>query len=211
MTDPSLQPGRENALQHSPYHPQAYQIAVPEEYYPTTYIANETISYLEDFAQGDRASPFFIQCSFPDPHHPFTVPGKYWDMYDPNEITLSRSFYESSHDQVPPLAQIAEKSKHSKTPDFFTEPFIFDEMVIREVTAKTYGMITMIDDAVGKIIAQLDKLGLAENTVICFLSDHGDWMGDHGLIMKGALHYLGSHSSTLYLARPRFHLQQRSS
>jgi len=57
--------------------------------------------------------------------------------------------------------------------------------------ALTYGMVTMVDDAVGRIVKKLDELGLAEDTVVVFTSDHGDFMGDHGLMLKHGLHYDG--------------------
>jgi arylsulfatase A-like enzyme len=66
-----------------------------------------------------------------------------------------------------------------------------DEMPAKEMVAKTYGMISFIDDAVGQVMAQLKALGLADNTVICFMSDHGDWQGAHGLFLKGPFHYQG--------------------
>ena len=52
-------------------------------------------------------------------------------------------------------------------------------------------MITMIDDAIGRVLKRLDDLGLAEDTVVIFTSDHGDYMGDHGLMLKLLLHYQG--------------------
>jgi arylsulfatase A-like enzyme len=65
------------------------------------------------------------------------------------------------------------------------------EKDVREAIALTYGSITMIDDAVGEILATLDRLGLAENTVVVFTSDHGEYMGDHQLMFKGPIHYDG--------------------
>ena len=62
---------------------------------------------------------------------------------------------------------------------------------MREIIALTYGMLTMVDDAVGRVLARLDALGLADDTVIAFTSDHGDWMGDHRIMLKGPLHYQG--------------------
>lgn len=50
-------------------------------------------------------------------------------------------------------------------------------------------MITMIDDVIGHVLAQLDALGLAEATIVILTSDHGDYMGDHGLLLKLLLHY----------------------
>jgi arylsulfatase A-like enzyme len=66
-----------------------------------------------------------------------------------------------------------------------------NERDVREAIALTYGSITMIDDAIGEILATLDQLGLAENTVVVFTSDHGDYMGDHQLMFKGPIHYDG--------------------
>ena len=53
-------------------------------------------------------------------------------------------------------------------------------------------MITMIDDAIARLLAQIDELGLNENTIVVFTSDHGDFMGDHGLMLKHGLHYEGA-------------------
>src|SRR5690606_17154601 len=70
---------------------QAWRTRVPEELSTTSWIADRTLDKLRAWSKGDE--PFFVQCSFPDPHHPFTPPGRYWDMYDPDEITLPDSFY----------------------------------------------------------------------------------------------------------------------
>lgn len=182
--------GPEHALAQSRYgSPQTYQTAVPVSLHPTTYVAQETINYLQAFARDKQDAPFFIQCAFPDPHHPFAPPGKYWDMYDEHDVTLPASFYATSHDQTPPLALIYKQSKEGGYPSHWTTPFIAEEMPAKEMVAKTYGMITLIDDAVGQVLAVLEQLGLDADTVVCFLSDHGDWLGSHGLFLKGPLHY----------------------
>jgi arylsulfatase A-like enzyme len=61
----------------------------------------------------------------------------------------------------------------------------------RDALALTYGLIHMIDDGVGRILDTLERLGLAENTVVLFTSDHGDLMGDHQLMLKGPYHFQG--------------------
>jgi arylsulfatase A-like enzyme len=66
-----------------------------------------------------------------------------------------------------------------------------NEREARESLALTYGMIAMIDDAIGRVLARLSELGLAENTIVIFTSDHGDFMGDHQLMLKGPLHFEG--------------------
>jgi len=67
-------------------------------------------------------------------------------------------------------------------------PFAVTEDEARAIIALTYGMISMIDDAIGRVLARLDTLGLAHNTVVIFTSDHGDYMGDHGFMLKLLLH-----------------------
>jgi len=71
-------------------------------------------------------------------------------------------------------------------------PFAVTEREAQESLALTYGMIAMIDDAVGRILDRLEELGVMDNTIIVFMSDHGDEMGDHGIMQKGLLHYRGS-------------------
>jgi arylsulfatase A-like enzyme len=70
-------------------------------------------------------------------------------------------------------------------------PQAVSERDVREAIALTYGSITMIDDAVGSILQTLDRVGLRENTIVVFTSDHGDYMGDHQLMLKGPIHYDG--------------------
>ena len=171
--------------------PQAWRTRVPEELYPTAYVAERTMMYLEHYARTDRSRPFFLQCSFPDPHHPFTPPGRYWDMYDPTAIILPRSF-NSAERPIPPHLQALyeERTQNSANRDG-QRTFAITEREVREAIALTYGMISMIDDAIGSILGWLKMLRLDEDTVIIFTSDHGDFMGDHQLLLKGALHYRG--------------------
>ena len=62
---------------------------------------------------------------------------------------------------------------------------------LREIIANTYGMIALIDHNVGRILKALEENGLAENTIVVYSTDHGDWLGDHGLILKGPMLYEG--------------------
>ncbi len=62
---------------------------------------------------------------------------------------------------------------------------------LREIIANTYGQIALVDHNIGRILIALDEAGLAENTIVVYISDHGDWLGDHGLILKGPMHYEG--------------------
>lgn len=171
--------------------PQAWRTRMPEELYPTAYIAERTIKFLENYSRTDRSKPFYIQCSFPDPHHPFTPPGRYWDMYDPAAISLPPSF-DSGERPIPPhLQELYDERAQNKSNRDGQRTFAITEREAREAIALTYGMIAMVDDAIGSILGWLKTLRLDDDTVIIFTSDHGDFMGDHQLLLKGALHYRG--------------------
>lgn len=169
--------------------PQAWKPTLPEELYPSSYVAKESVAYLEQHVAKGRDRPFLLQCSFTDPHHPFTPPGRYWDMYDPADIPLPASF----HSQVvpPAVAMLRERTREGLIDREWLSPFAVSERECREITALTYGMIALIDDCVGQVLSALDRLDLTRDTLILFTSDHGDWMGDHGIMLKGPSHYQG--------------------
>ena len=76
------------------------------------------------------------------------------------------------------------REKHSRTP-------VQSDRQLRDLIANYYGMISLIDHNVGRILAALDTYGLADNTLVVYSTDHGDWLGDHGLILKGPMAYEG--------------------
>lgn len=189
--DPDTLVGPENAIGDNRYNaPQAWRTSVPPELYPTSYVEELTTEYLERHARDadGGGAPFFAQVSFPDPHHPFTPPGHYWDMYDPDDIPLPVSFGKGD---LPLIAQMRKALDDGVAQRGAQAPFAVTEEETRQIIALTYGMITMIDDAIGRILAKLAELGLADNTVVVFTADHGDYMGDHGLMLKMLMHYQG--------------------
>ena len=159
-----------------------YDTEIPEEYYPTSYITERSIAFLERYANGDYGEkPFFLNVSYPDPHHPVCPPGKYKDLYKPEDIELPGNFNNlenlKNHPSLGPRLNIP----------FFRAMIlkIADEEEVRKFTAGTYGSIAMIDDGIGQILNMLEKLGLADNTIVIYTADHGENMGEHGLILKG--------------------------
>lgn len=187
-SDPNALRGDDNALPHDYVCPQAYRTSVSEELYPTRYVEEKTLEYID--ARAADGVPFFAMASFPDPHHPFTPPGKYWGMYDPADMVLPRSF-ELVNDPPPHLAWAYAARDEGSAQTNSQNAFAVDERETREAMALTCGMIAMIDDAVGAILARLQEHGLAKNTVVVFTSDHGDFLGDHRLMLKGPVHYQG--------------------
>lgn len=181
--------------------PQAYRTRLPEALYPTTYVAERTIETLRDLAR-DPSDPFFLVASFPDPHHPFTPPGRYWDLYDPDQVKTPASLAPREDPPSPVLDHMRDEHERGAQNTSGTLPFLVDDRQAREAIALTYGMIGMIDDAVGRVMRTLAELDLEEDTIIIFMSDHGDFMGDHGLMLKAALHYQGLVRTPFIWAEP---------
>lgn len=187
--DPEKLIGPHNAFPTETACPQAWKTRVPEELYSTSYIADEACRLLGEYANSE--SPFFLQCSFPDPHHPFTPPGRYWDMYDPNDVDLPEAFHHPEAEIPPHLAALHADLQAGRADATGNTVAGVTDQQARAAIALTYGSITMIDDAIGRILATMTALGLDDDTLVIFTSDHGDMMGDHKLLLKGALHYQG--------------------
>ena len=180
--------GGANHLPHDYVCPQAIRTAVPEEYYSTSYIANRACDWLEARKDDDR--PFFLMLSWPDPHHPFNPPGKYWDMYRPEEMPVPHAFEDENWE--PPLyVQCAEQARR-EDPTIGQKggrTIAVSKREALEARALTCGMITMIDDAIGRVRTAVNDAGVSEHTVQIFTTDHGDHLGDHRLLFKGAEQY----------------------
>ncbi len=191
--------GRPEALAGAPHNqPQIWRTALPEALYPTSYVGEQALAFLED--ADDR--PFLLLVSFPDPHHPFTPPGRYFDMYDPADIPLPASFghpTRARNDLPAHLHRVYEIG--DEKPEAYW-PFHADPELVRYITALNYGAITMIDDWVGRIVGTLRQTGKAENTHVVFMSDHGDYMGDHGTVLKHGVHSRGLIRVPLIWAAP---------
>jgi arylsulfatase A-like enzyme len=181
--------GEKNQLPGNLYTvPQAWRTAVPAELYHSAYIAERVESYLNGHAAGEQ-HPFFLMASFPDPHHPFTPPGKYWDMYKPEEMQTPAAF--SVNDWAPP-PHVEELIAAHERGDPIADQIMAHGISLKEALearALTCGSITCIDDAVGRMLAALENTGLAKNTIVIFTSDHGEHLGDHKLLLKGLAHY----------------------
>src|SRR5207248_7762480 len=121
---------------------QAIRTAVPEELYPTRYIADKACEWLDGHA-GARSEPFFLMVSFPDPHHPFTPPGRYWSMYRPQDMTLPPSFEHGSRPLARAVAWALAQRESGKVDLAGQSAFAVGEREAREAMALTCGMIAM--------------------------------------------------------------------
>ncbi|SFC43851.1 arylsulfatase [Polaromonas sp. OV174] len=183
--------GRENGVRDAGFTaPQAWRTHLSEQQYPTHYIAEKTCEWLHNHSQTNASQPFALMCSFPDPHHPWTPPGRYWDMYDPDAMPVPATAMPDV-DKERHVAWLWQERASGKAQLESPRMFAATPREIQEVIALTYGMITNIDDRIGMVMKALKDSGLDRNTVVIFTSDHGDLMGDHGVMLKGPLHYQG--------------------
>ena len=166
---------------------------IPEKYHYNTWIAERTNHRLKKHAEKDEN--FFLWASFFDPHPPYLVPEPWDTMYDPEKLTIPQGV-EGEHEKNPPHFRLTQE----ENPDFsaYNETKMgahgyhshrVSEERHKKLTATYYGMISMMDNYIGKILDQLDELGLADNTIVVFTTDHGHFFGQHGLQYKGGFHY----------------------
>lgn len=179
--------GAENQLPHNYVCPQAVRTAVPEELYSTTYIAERAEAWIAGNADDDK--PFFLMVSWPDPHHPFNPPGRYWDMYAPEEMPVPEAFGRNDWTPPPHVAGVHTAREAGRAQLQGMNAVGCTAREAQEAQALTCGMITMIDEAVGRVQNALEASGRKDDTVEIFTTDHGDHLGDHRLLFKGAEQY----------------------
>jgi iduronate 2-sulfatase len=140
--------------------------------------------------QKDR--PFFLGVGFFRPHTPYVSPKvPYWGMYRQSEMPLHPTV-----DKNPPEVPAAALASYKKSQDKLTDD------LRRQCVQAYYASISFMDAQVGRVVDKLDALGLADNTIIVFTSDHGYHMGEHGLWQKMSL-FEGSTRVPLLIVAPR--------
>lgn len=146
--------------------------------YTTDWLADETIRFLKGQRKG---SPFLFMVSMPDPHQPFRVRKPYDTMFDPLEMEIPETFYE---EKLPDWAEKDEWGRHH----YFPAGLFEREDHFRRLKAQYLGAVKCIDDNVGKILHALREENLLEETAVIFTTDHGDYLGEHGLMEKNNLY-----------------------
>ena len=180
---------RKNQLPHDYVCPQAFRTPIPEELYPTAYIADKSCEWLDRYAAGERDQPFFLMTSFPDPHHPFTPPGKYWSMYRPQDMALPPNFDHGNR----PLARSVAWALAQRESGKANTVRAGGVRRQRARGARGDGAELRHDRDDRRCDRprprQLAARGLADNTIVVFTTDHGDFLGDHRLMLKGPAHF----------------------
>jgi arylsulfatase A-like enzyme len=175
---------------------QTWNSALPVAWHNSTWLGDRTIDYLRNRQKDNKQDqPFCAWVSFPDPHHPFDCPEPWSRLHNPKDVDLPKHgekdldgrpwWHRASLESEPELADPIMKkfrAQGSRAPDQTEEQ-------LREMTANYYGMISLIDHNVGRILSALDDAGLSEDTYVFYTADHGDLLGDHGLYLKGPTPY----------------------
>jgi choline-sulfatase len=157
---------------------------VPYELTHDTVVAAKTIEFIKEHCD----NPFAVVCSMRAPHDPYT--GPFNELYDPADIPLPATFMEDF--QGKPYAQQRGAPRAWFEHWIGTDPDHYNTDELRRITARYWGLTHLIDLNVGRVLQCLDDLNLAENTIVVFMADHGDMMGEHGLFAKGLFMYEGS-------------------
>ena len=167
----------------------------PSDLHQTTWCTNEAMRFIEEAqideeapgrstgraASDDHADrPWFMSVNYFDPHAPFDPPEDYRSRYSADAMP-------GPHYRASDLAAQAMLSGV----DFQSDPRPPDEFGARKKQASYYAMIELIDHNVGRLLDFLEQRGLRDNTIVIYTSDHGESLGDHGLILKGCRFYEG--------------------
>ena len=179
---------------------------VNEEGYPDGLTANLAIEKLMELK--NKKQPFFLGVGFFKPHLPFTAPKKYWDLYDESTIPLAP--FDSLPSMGSPLSlhgsgefnqyQLGEEKASLNHP--------VSDAYARKLRHAYFACVSYIDEQVGKIMEQLETLGLAENTIVVVWGDHGWHLGDHSVWGKHTL-FDRALKSTFIIKNPKYKAGQR--
>ena len=159
-----------NDLDHSSYpEPTPFPLERQQPYR----IVSDAISILD---QHDSNQPFFLWLSFPEPHNPYQVPEPYFSLFPEDDIPDRLAGPEVIPSKGPKWLWLRTLIEE-KRPGYDT--------AWRRYRANYLGMLRLIDDQIRRFVEHLQAMGQWENTVLVFLSDHGDYAGDYGLQRKG--------------------------
>lgn len=150
----------------------------PDHIYPDGMLAEEAISKLQNFK--NTKEPFFLAVGFLKPHLPFNAPKKYWDMYNYDDIQLPLNMQKPENAPDVCMHSFGELRNYTDVPD----KGAMEKDFMRKLIHGYYACVSYTDAQIGKVLNELERLGLAENTIVVLWGDHGWNLGDHNLWCK---------------------------
>ena len=155
---------------------------IPAEYSQTTWCANMAI----DFIKKQKGSPWFFSYNCFAPHHPFDPPADYLARYTPENLPTPK--YKPNEANSKTTYQRLDSEFAHSDPNSYHVAAMTDHDK-QQVTAAYYAMVDLIDYNVGRMVAALNETEQLNNTIVIFMSDHGEMLGDHGIYLKGPHFY----------------------
>jgi len=143
---------------------------VPPEHTHTAWTAKEGLEGLERLHK--TGGPFTLTISISPPHPPMVLPRPYYGMYPYDSIPVPASLDDRR-------ANSPYERRHNTDPNPYRDP-----AKVRQMISDYYGLVAEVDNWIGTILKRLDELGLAQNTLVVFTSDHGEMLADHGMHSK---------------------------
>ncbi len=164
--------------------------SLPENMTMEAFTTMLTVEMIKKQTKNDK--PFFCWATFYRPHQPYTPLKKYMDMYDVtswgegrnngSSIKKPASLYEPKVN-IPPLMQSIREGNNKV---WNVDKAYADEQIWRNYIGAYYALVTEIDNCIGQILSALDEAGISEETIVIYTSDHGDFVGNHGMVEKAA-------------------------
>ncbi len=164
--------------------------ALPEDMTMEAFTARLTIDMIKEQAASNE--PFFCWTTFYRPHQPYTPLEKYIDMYDVtawgdgtragSSIRKPASLYEPK-ENIPPMMQSIRDGGNKV---WNVDKAFANEQIWRDYIGAYYALVTEMDHLIGEILKALDEAGISEETIVIYVSDHGDFVGNHGMVEKSA-------------------------
>jgi len=158
-------------------------VPIEPKYTQTAWCTDVAIQFLR--AQRDFG-PWLMSVNLFQPHHPFWPAKDYLDRQDPGK-TPPPAYQPGELDSKPVYQRVDHRGAYAGGAGFDCERM--DEAAHRRVKAAYHAMIEHIDDEFGRLLKALEDSGQADNTVVIFMSDHGEMLGDHGIYLKGPYFY----------------------
>ncbi|WP_294358217.1 sulfatase [uncultured Sphingomonas sp.] len=155
---------------------------VPDDAYADGRIAARASKRLAELKAS--GTPFFLAVGFARPHLPFSVPKRYWDMYDPAKLPMPD--FERLPDGAPAFAGKlgGEIAAYKPVPEGSKSGADYSPELKRKLIHGYYAGVSYVDAQIGKVLDTLDRQGLAKNTIVVLWGDHGWHLGDHGIWTK---------------------------
>ena len=153
-----------------------------DEDFETEWLTARSIDYLR--SRRDKPEPWFLFTSYLKPHSPSVLPQRWFSKYDPDKIPVP---------QLPPEAKALRAAARNGK-----RHVIDDERMLRVMSAIYYGAIAEVDACVGRLLDELDRLGMADNSVVLFTADHGNMLGDRARFFKGVMYEGSTHVPLLW-------------